>query len=264
MNDAIKAFTNRILVYLQQSDTKVHITEPCEALFETITRRIEPEQIVSLCLNTDESSLKMIVNFLPKFNQIISLTLLNLQVLEVVSEYGVYFPKLTRLSLRYTNEIGFNAMKNILPCLPETIRRLEIHCTRVLCTHYEVEQFYQNISFNYQVKYFLLNLDQYPLISSDECFQQYKACFLITTIDLLKYIENLRYVHLIINQYDLDKLLDMTVWKDLLFYCHLLKKVTVQILGNISQDEILTKKITEMQDKWRYTGRNIKFQVISS
>lgn len=243
---------------------KVHITEPCEVLFETITRRIKSEQILSLCLNTDESCLQMIVDFLPKFNQITSLTLINLQVLEDVSEYGVYFPKLTRLSLRYNNEIGFNVMRNILCYLPESVRIFEIHCTSVLCTHYEPEKSFQDFRASHQVKGFLLDLDRYPLITSEDCFQQHKACFLSTTIDLLKCMRRLQCVHLIINQYDLESLLDMKEWKKLCNYCYYLTKVKLQILGNISQDEGLSQKILDIQNEWRHLRRDFEFQVISS
>lgn len=252
------------MFYLGESAAKFHITEPCEAAFEAITQRIKSEQILSLCLDTDESCLKMVVDFLPKFNRITSLTLLNLQALEAVSQYGVYFPQLTRLSLRYNNEIGLNVMRNIFFYLPWTILRFEIHCTRVLCTHYEAVELFRKFECNFRVQYFLLDLDCYPLISSEECFQQHQTCFLMTTRDLLRCMQRLLCVHLIINQYDLENLLHIEEWKDLSVRCSWLKKVKLQTSGNVFQDEGLARKILDIQNECRYVGRGINFQVIHS
>jgi hypothetical protein len=262
LNDAINAFSTDILYFIRQSKAKVYITEPFDTVFNMITQKINSEQIISLCLNTDEVRLRMIFSFLPMFNQVISLTLLNLHFLEQISEYGIYFPKLTCLSLRYNTEIGFNILKNIFHYLPNSIRRFEIHCTGALCTHYDEDQF--NIHYqNFSVKYFLLDMNQYPLISTNECFQHHKSCFFMTTIDLMKYMINIRYFYLIINQYDVEKLLDINDWKYLAHHCYYLRKVILQILGNILEDKLLSQKVLEIQNALIHVGQTmIEFQII--
>jgi len=261
LNDAINAFSTDILYFIRQSEVKVYITEPFDTYFNMINRKIKSEQIVSLCLNTDEVRLKMIFTFLPMYNQVISLTLVNLHFLEQISEYGIHFPKLTCLSLRYNTEIGLNIFKNMFRYIPDSIRRFEIHCAGALCTHYDENQF--NIQYtDFNIKYFLLDMGQYPLISTKECFQHYKSCFLMTTIDLMKYMINIRYFHLIINQYDVEKLLDINHWKFLAHHCYGLKKVILQILGNMLEDKILSEKILEIQNELRHIRQTIKFQII--
>jgi hypothetical protein len=254
-NDAIKAFSNHVLFYLCQSKAKLHITEPCPTLFQTITQRIKSEQIVALCLNTDDCGL-------PMFNQVISLTLVNLQVLQQVNQYEIYFPQLTCLSLRYDNEIGFNILKNVLPYLPQSIIRFEIHCAGALCTHYDEEKFNMLYECNYNVKYFLLDMGRASLISRDECFQHHSSCFLTTIIDLMKYMRNLRYFHLIINQDAVKKLLDINDWKNLFYQCFYLKKIILQVLGNTSNDELLLQKIFEIQKRDNRLQPKIEFQVM--
>lgn len=244
MNDAIKAFSSRILIHLNQSDEKFHLTELCDIPLG----RIKPEQIVSLTTDANQSSLKMISEYTEQLKEILSLTLIDLQMLESISQYGFYFSKLIRLSLRYNNEIGLNIMRNIFRYFPRTIRRFEIHCTRVLCPHYELEQQSLDTStFNYDVKYFLLDLDQFPLISSDECYQQHETCFLMTMVEFVRCMPWLHVLHLIVNPYDLEKLMDMDQWENLFLYCYFLRKVKVEILGNVDDCQ---GKIIEWKNQW--------------
>jgi hypothetical protein len=261
LNDVINAFSTDILFFLHQSKAKVHITEPCHAFLDTIVRKLKSEQIVSLCLNTDEFWLKMVFDFLPMFKHVISLTLLNLHFLEQISEYEIHFPQLTCLSLRYNSEIGFNVFKNMFFYLPNSIRRLEIHCAGALCTHYDEKSFNMQYT-DFYIKYFLLDMGQNPSISINECFQHYKSCFFMTIVDLMKSMINIRYFHLIINQYDVEKLLNITDWKILIDHCYHLKKVILQIFGNMLENKLLSKKIMEIQHAMYCIGRKIKFQII--
>src|SRR5690348_12933397 len=96
---------------LGRSEAQLHIIEPCQTLFHVIYQRLKPIQIVSLCSNTDQSSLKMLAEYFRKFNEVLSLTLVDIQMLESIDEFGYYFPKLTRLSLRYKHQTGFYLMK---------------------------------------------------------------------------------------------------------------------------------------------------------
>ena len=259
LNDAIQAFSSRILVHLGQSDGKFHIIEPCESHFDVIQQRIKPEQIISFTANAHQLLLTMIQEYFRESKEVLSLTLIDLQMLESVSQYGVYFPNLIRLSLRYDNEIGLNVMKNIFRYLPRSIRRLEIHCTRVLCPHYEREQYdmFDISACSLYVTYLLLDLDQFPLISMEECYQEYQTCFLRTLTEFVKHMSWLKYLHLIVNQYDLDNLMNMEQWRGLVFNCRYLRKVKLQILANVADSEILSRKILQWRNQWKEEITNV-------
>jgi len=81
--------------------------------------------------------------------------------MEQISEYGIYFSNWICLSLRYNNEIGFNALKNMFRYLPNSIRLFEIHCSGALWTHYDIDEsnIYHMLCFS--VKYFLLDMGEY-------------------------------------------------------------------------------------------------------
>lgn len=203
LNDAIHAFSHRIVTLLGQSDAKMHIVEPCEDLSDMIYHRLNAEQLVAFCSNTDQSSWKIIADYFTKYSEIRPLTLLNAEHMESFSQVGYYFPRLTRLSLRYDHGIDLVAMKSIFRYLPRSILRFEIHSTRILCSHNEQEESPAILDFNYRLRSFRLDLDNYPLITSEECFREHPACFLVSWIQFLRFMPMIRYLHLIINRYDL-------------------------------------------------------------
>ena len=207
LNDAINVFTPNILPILRKSKVKVHILDGCETYLNRIIQKLESEQIISLYLNTDQYWLNMIFSSISIFEKIHSLTLHNLEYFEQISEYEIHFPKLTCLSFRYNNDIGFNIFSNIFQYISNSIKRFEIHCNGSLCTHYNIEQFNQLYIKNYSIKYFLLDMGKYSSISKNECFRNYKSCFLKITIDLIEYMINIQYIRLIINSLDLEKII---------------------------------------------------------
>lgn len=264
LNDAVNAFGSNILNFLHQSKAKLHITDSSDVFIRTIDQRIKPEQIVSLHLNTNESCLKTILNFLPVFNRVVSLTLCNLHSLDHISEYQIHFPNITCLSLRYNNEIGFNVLTNIFQYLPTTIKRLKIHCTGALCTHYDDDIYNMQYRYNnFIVKYFLLDMGEACLNSTNECFKRYESCFLMTTIDLMKCMPNTRYFHLIINQYGVEKILNIDDWRNLMNIFYHLEKITLHVIGNKLEDnELLLQKVMELQNELNNGRKIIKFRVI--
>jgi hypothetical protein len=263
LNDAINAFSTNILPLLCEAKAKVHISESSGDFIKKVVRKLEPEQIVSMYLNNDESLLQTVFTFSSMFKKVISLTLLNLRLLEKVSEYEIHFPKLIRLSLWYDNEIGFNVLHSMFGCLQKSIERFEIHCPGALCTHYETQDFVMYNIKAYNVRYFLLDIGQCCLTSTNECFQQHKSCFLMATIDLVRYMPNIRYFRLITNVNNVENWLDIDNWQRLIRFCFLLKTVTLQIIGGTSKDEQLYQKVWEIIYQLRDLGRSIKFRVVS-
>lgn len=264
LNDAIKVFTYRILTLLGQSDARVHIVEPCEDHCDEIHRQLNAEQIVSFCSNTDQSSWKIIADYFTKFQEISSLTLLDLELLESISQFEYYFPKLNRLSLRYNNAIDFNRMKTILRCLPRTIRRFEIHSTRILCSHYEQPGLMNFFESNYQVKSFLLDLDSYPLISPEECFLEHPACFLVTLMEFLRSMPRIECLQLIINRYDFENLIERDEWESLFQRLFYLRMVKFRILGMIPGEDFLWKKIEQMRERFSTFRQSLVLKVIAN
>jgi hypothetical protein len=207
-----------------------------------ILRKIEREQIVSLHLSTVWFSTGIELFSLGDFTNIISLTLLNFQHMRSIHIYEQYFPKLIRFSLWYDNEVNFDRLNNILQQVRKPIKRLEIHCGGVLCNHHRTDSSNTGYSQKLKVEYFLLDLGHLLLPSMIECIQSYKSCFLMTTINLIKTMPSVRHVHLIANKHNLDELLDANeLWKSLGDVCHQLRKITVEVLGTMLENEQLSQ-----------------------
>ncbi len=79
----------------------------------------------------------------------------------------------------------------------------------------------------------------------------------------MKKMLNIRHVHLITNKQNLEKLLDMNEWKSLVNVCHQLKKITVELLGSISEKEQLSRKAIEIQKILHNDRQTVKFYIAS-
>lgn len=253
LNDIINTFSNKILYLLRHSKINAHMTNPDEKLLCLINKKIQSEQIISLKRTPNDHDLSMIVNFIPMFNHIISLTLENLHLLEELSEYEIYFPSLTCLLLRYTDEIGLSMLENIFQYLPSTIQKLKIYSSGLLCTHYDND--YIRFIYNFKITYFLLDMTSHHLNSINECFGRHKSCLLMMILNFMKYMANLKYFHMIINSYHIEKFLDINQWKSMFSYWLKLKTITIYIVGN---GELLAEKI----EKFRQEFTRIHLRVV--
>jgi len=226
-----------------------------------ILRKIKPEQIISLRLNAISFSKMKELTSSIIFMNVISLTLLNYESMNSIEEYKKYFPNLIRLCLLYDDEINFNLLNNICSQFWSSIKRFEIRCAEPICKHYEFNMRYSTSS---TIEYVLLDIRHLPLDSIYECWKYRELCFLMTIIDFIGKIHNVQHVHfIIINEGSLKKLLNADEWMELANTCHQLKKITLQVMGSISEDQQLIKKIIEIQRKLHNVRKTIKFQVIS-
>ena len=263
LNDAVNAFSDNILSLLCKHRTKLHLSNPSRIFTNIIRQKIEPEQIVSLRLNTILFSSWSELVSLDIFTNVISLTLLSFQGRHLTSTciYETHFPKLIRLSLWYDNEVNFTRLNNILKQLCKSIKRLEIHCERALCTHSFTDSLNTKSDQILTIEYILLDVGHVSLPSMNECSESHKSCFLMIIINLMKMMLNIRHVHLITNKHNLEKLLDTNEWKSLVNVCHQLKKITVEVLGSILEKEKLSWKAIEIQKILQNDRKTVNFYI---
>jgi len=92
--------------------------------------------------------------------------------------------------------------------------------------------------------------------------QDNDSWFLIKTIDFIKSMINIRYVHCIINNENLEECLDANEWKNLVNECHQLTKITLQVTRDMFEGKQLTQKIQKIQKELFEVRETIKFQII--
>lgn len=263
LEDTIKAFSDKILPSLRRYKTKLHLYDSSSAFIDTILRKIEPEQIVSLHLNTLLYPIEYLPDTITHLTDILSLSLCNLASIHLIYIYQVYFPQLIRLSLWYDNDVDFNALNPIFTYLQYSIKRLEFHCGGILCSHFDFDVPSQEYKKNSTVESFLIDIRQSYLPSKDECRQHYESCFLMAIIKFIKLMINIRHVHLITNKHNLDKLLDANQWKTLIDECHQLKTIKIEVWESMLNKE-LSNEAMKVQKTLRDNGRRIKFQLFSN
>ncbi|CAF5101919.1 unnamed protein product, partial [Rotaria sp. Silwood1] len=144
-----------------------------------IIQKIKFEQITSLHLNDLSFSKMKELNSSIIFINVISLTLLNYQLMNSIKEYKVYFPNLIRLCLWYDNQVNFNIINEISSQLWSSIKRFEIHCAGPLCKHYDINELNMRYLRNYTIEYFLLDVRHFPLSSLHQCWKFQELCFLM-------------------------------------------------------------------------------------
>jgi len=242
----------------------MHISKTSDTFIKMILQELKPEYIVSIRLNTvDQQSNTNLVR-LAKLTEIVSLTLLNLKHIDRINQYQPLFPKLIRLCLCYNNEVDFFILSNIFNRLSYSIKRFEIRCAASSCTH--LSSIYQrdsNSMRNDTIEYFLLDACYFPRHSIDDCYQRYASCLLMTTIDFMKIMRHIRHVHIILNRYNLENMLDDAQWKSLIQLRDRLTKVTLQVTGTMIQDEQLKQKVLAIQSQLHSFRSTVQFKVIS-
>ncbi|CAM4767684.1 unnamed protein product [Rotaria magnacalcarata] len=262
LNDAINAFSNNILPLLSQQETKVEICDPSSLFINTMLQKLTPEQVVSLRLTTSWYRTQEELSRLTRFTNVISLSLLNFQDIRSIEIYRTNFPRLTSLCFWYDNELNFTVFRELLQYLWYSIKRFEVHCPGNFCSHADQDQCNNLLFANYNIEYFLFDLSTFPLPPTSDCTKQLPSCFLMTAIDLIKYMLNLRYFQLITNIDSISKLLDLNEWVRMTSYCSRLTKITLRVLGRMKADDEMSQKIVEIQNALCTLSQNTQFQVI--
>jgi hypothetical protein len=259
LNDAISAFSIDILRLLDNSELNFQLSNPSIPFIKMILKYFKVKQIVSLQLNAiDEMWSERNLSI---FQNVISITLLNLPYDNEILYLEKYFPNLTCLSLWYDNEINFNKFKNLFSQLWQRIKRFEIHCAGTICIHSNTDLLNKWSMKNSNIEYFFFNVGDLSLISANNCFRYYTSCFLASTIDFIKKMTSIRYVYLIINKYNVEQLLNIYEWKTLINECLQLNKITLEVLGNTFYNEQLKEKGRNIQTQLRTIRQTIKFQI---
>jgi len=261
LNDAISAFSTAIIPLLNNPQSKFQLSDPSIPFIKMIRQKFKSEQIVSLKLNAFRIESMNELVFLSMFKRIISITLLNLPYENAIIHYETYFQNLTCLSLCYDDEINFNMFHTIFNQFWRRIKRLEIHSAGTICTHFGTSQFTNWYKINTSVEYFLFDIGHFPSISMNKCFEHNYFCFLTTIIDFITRMQSIRYLYLIINKYDVERLLIVENWEFLVIKCFQLKKITIQVLGSLVQNEQLLQKVLNIQKKLCNIRKTIKFQI---
>ncbi|CAF2072996.1 unnamed protein product [Rotaria magnacalcarata] len=262
LNDAVNAFTINILLLLREGETAVEICDPDNLFINTILSKLEAKQVVSLRLTANWYCTQQDLSRLNSFSGIRTMSLLNFPDIKLLHMYQDYFPHIKNLCLWYDNEVNFTLFHDLFRYLNPSIKRFEVHCPGYICPHSDSNQWDIEFFTNYRIEYFLFDLSHFPLSPTSDCTNQWPSCFLITIMDLIKYIPNIQYFQLITSIGSMRKLLDLNEWIRMTSYCSRLAKITLRVLGCVEADEEISQKRIEIRNTLCGPPQNTQFQVI--
>ncbi|CAF3619994.1 unnamed protein product [Rotaria sp. Silwood1] len=264
LNDAVTIFSLDILPLLRRYKIRLPIVEPSDTFMKTMIEKIDREQIVSLHLKENQLSSIMFLASSSIFTNIKSITLFNLQQMNQINEFKTPFPNLTCLSFRYDNQVDFHSLCKVFNHIQNPIKRLEIHCDSVRCSHRHTYIILSKIkNLNFTVESFVLDVTGDSMSVKNDCAQFHATCFLMTMADFIKIMRNIRYVRLTVNNINVEKLLDINEWKSLIITCVRLEKIKLKLIKNMPQNTQTKQNILEIQQKLSNVRHNIEFHVIS-
>ena len=177
LNDAIKAFSDRILPLLIANRTRLQLSDPSLSLIDLIRRKNHSTEILSLIMKTHAFWASTSLDWLIEFPNLISLTLLQCYHAGQISMYTEYLPHLIRLSLSNDNQFNFHIIIDVLKSLKVAIQRLEIHSYGAVCWHLFSNSSDRTYPQNDTIRFLLIDIGDGRVPSLNECSHEYQFCF---------------------------------------------------------------------------------------
>ncbi|CAF3366534.1 unnamed protein product [Rotaria sp. Silwood2] len=259
LNDAISLFSANILPILRKYNRKIEVYLSSDTFIETILPKLKYEQIVSLRLNRNFDPIQSTSNSLRVFFGVTSLHLYNFYDIKLMFRFKRHFRKLIRISFWYDDQVCLHCLSCMLMDLPRSVKQLEIHSGILLCNDFHKISRYLQSSISNSIEYILIDIKRSSSCSIDDTFQFDQSFSFIEIADFFQNISNIRHIHLIINKQNINHFLNLDQWKILRQNCTMLNKITLNIIGNILEDEEFTQTLlkiqTELQKivKFRFT-----------
>ena len=225
LNDAVATFSVGVLPVLWRYNIKLPVIKPSEEFIKTMIESNNQDKILSLRLDGNQFALAMKPAVSDTFANVTSLTIINLQEMKQIFEIPIYFSNVTSFRLHYDGEIDFQNLWRIFNLLPRSIKRLDIDCASIKCSHDQKVVFAKIGKFNRTVESFVLHLDHTARQLVNGCTQTYVKCVLRTITDFIRIMSNIRDVRLILNEGSINNFFDTLEWHSLMDMCQQLEEI---------------------------------------
>ncbi len=262
LNDTVSTFSTAVLPVLWRYNRKLPVIRPSKEFIETINQSHNHDKILSLRL--DESQFRRIIRLATSntFANVRSLTIFNFEDKKQIWEMRTHFPVLNHLSLHYDGELDFHQICKIFELIPPSVKRFEISCHSIKCSHYRHEHLFTRVDPNETVESFALRVNSIPSLFVNRCIQSHKKCILRTITDWMKIMLNIQYVRIITNQGHIEPLLDDTEWGNgFVTRCSKLNKIVLKAATTKLCKEELDKRIKATADALHSKRQSIEFKV---
>lgn len=249
MNDAVNSFSPNILLKIREEPNfPIHLSNRPASFISQVKNVINIRETRSLRIHFSELASTFDFAEFRTFENVVSLHLVDIQNAFQVERILKNLVSVQRLSLWFSDEMNFQTMLLHYLRLPSPITHLRIHCAGVACVHNSdgTDFLSEILEPMPSVKYFLFDIDHYPIIDTDQCRRRLATCFLQQMANFVRQMTKIELIRFRLSSYHVEKLFDRDIWRDLVTRCGRLNKIYFNILKE-SEVENLTQRVVEME-----------------
>lgn len=259
LNDAINAFSIDILPLLDLPQAKFHLSNPSGLFIKKILPKIKPDKIVSLEFRSKWLSTEHLSSASTK---LISVTCYDLQNLSLRRDYIRCFPNWTRLCFYYDHETNYVVLENILYEFQRQLKRFEIHCPGLYVSYNDIDPPKDIEKKMIMVEYLLLDISLQSSRPMYGFLDSYQRRYFGAEMKLMKTMPNIRYLHLIVRNDDIERVCYFTIWQLIALTFSKLKKIQIDVRGTtFEQRESLMNRALTLQTEISAHRESFKFKI---
>ena len=246
------------LSLLRDTHTKVRLDEPSPSFLNLIQRHFDPSQIVSLRVTDDFRLSRYDVSLFRTFDKLASLTVVSKQQTYVPTCLLDYLPNVRFVSLSFDKTIDWSYFRKLIQHIrSDSTTRLELRCPGVRCVHSFDEDWMERDIQNRTITSFVFDLGHHPVCSRTHSKQNDQCRFLESAVKFMQSMINVRRVRFITVRNQIETLLKVQLWQQLMSKCIDLDRVVIKILD----DGDYTQEAANIERELRQTRPGISFQI---
>ncbi|CAF1256141.1 unnamed protein product [Adineta ricciae] len=264
LNDAISAFSINVLHLLNKSKSfKFQLSNLNDPIIAKILSKIPHDKSVSLYFDGRETVSENCLTRIARLREINSITLSAASKYEdQIEVYKRNFPKLTRLSLYFDNELSYDKFYDLFDLLGPGIQRFEVRCPGISHNYsYAPRSNYWRAEAN-KIESFLLDLNHHRSAPTNDSVHADAQSFSKEMISWIMKMKSIKYFYFVGDRDDVKQFLHENQWTGIKDACFNLQKISLQVVESIFDDrQVLVQQAQEIQTRLCNGQKTILFRV---
>jgi hypothetical protein len=262
LDEAINAFSARILPLLRQMRVKVHLKNPSRQSLVMFDRCLDSKQIVSLRVTDDVQ--RRILNFsaFRMFDQLAGVTVLSETGTDSIDDVLQCLPNVRHFSLWFGVQFGSDLCQNLFNRSFHPNTHLHIRSAGMRCdpfwTRNQINQTMKNTTI------ISLTIDStYKQVNQTSSYFSRLTRYLRSSNPPMKFIEslsNVQRVRLVVNRNEIDAYLQIIQWKNVISECLQLDRVIIRLVSR----DAFTREAMDIEEKLRRFRPGMIFRIKSA
>lgn len=172
------------------------------------------------------------------------------------------YPKWTRLCLHYDHEVNYKTLEDILCNFKHQLKRFELHCPGLYIDYGPYDEPKNLETKMIMVDYFLLHISVHSSTLMHGLNDSYQKLHFFVEMKLMRTMSNLRHLHLIIQNKDIERICYSIPWEMIAFVFSKPEKIRIDVCSTTSENkERLLKRASELQAAITLHRNPFKFEI---